>query len=194
VKILSLMIASILLASCSGNDEMPPLWAYEKPVDMLKSATYPYLGFPCTITEKSHGIEIEMMAPADQCFRYGPPQKYGGIWLVEFEASHYLDGVTEAPKAWRWTLHTVDLDFADEAFRRKHLNAPRNAYYIEFTGRRMAYSFPDRRGGSTSSVIVDQISLIREVEAPKETLWCDPRCVPFEQMIERMRQAQPLSQ
>lgn len=177
-----------LLANCSGDRWQPPPAAYTKLSDRMKAATGGFLGAPCSHKERLREFEVMIQSPPIECYRFGPPERMRGIWLYEFEASQFVEGQTSPPVAWEWKPNIVNLDFTRplKAMPQISIMAQRRAFYIEFIGRRMIYPFKNRKGNETI-VTVDGVSRLREVKAPAETMWCDPKCRPFDEAMQAMR-------
>lgn len=186
MRLLLLAAAFSLIAGCSSNSEEPPPWAYARLSDSLKAASFGKFGEPCVKNEKILGDEIEVMESPTECFRYGLPWHYKGIWLYEFEASHFLQNATTAPNSWRHTPDVVHLTFADEQFWDRYPPVRRRAFYIEFIGRKMLHTFK-LNGDSEGFVRVDKITEIRELKAPAQTEFCDPDCKTLLQVREELR-------
>jgi hypothetical protein len=183
---------SVAIPGCSEGNGPPPPKAYAKLSDRLKAASFGMFGYPCAKKEVHRGIEVLAFGPSVECYRFSSPESIRGIWLYEFEASHFLEGQREPPKAWAWTDRTVTLEHnrpMEERFAQLTAAAPRRAYYIEFIGRRMLYPFKYRSGASETIVNVDRLIRIREVKAPKDTLWCKPKCRPFAELVKEHQTA-----
>ena len=99
------------------------------------------LGEPCA-TYKD-GATIYDTSPS--CYRFGPPKRFKGVWLYEFEGSTFLEGATSVPTSRPAYQDTAWLNYDPESINPGlDFNGydtardcyPIHAFEIEFIGQR----------------------------------------------------------
>ncbi|WP_326524305.1 hypothetical protein [Sphingomonas sp.] len=175
-----MLVVSLAITGCQGPfDGRPPAYAYKKFSDRLRALTLGVFGLPCREPMQHNGVTYEMFTGVDACLSTTAPRRYSGVWLTDFEASHFVPSSKGIPKSWRWTPWSIDLEIGrttDSRLKDGIRASPRRAYTISFVGREVAYPARNRFGGSDRIVLVDRVEALRPIPAPRRTMMCLPEC------------------
>jgi hypothetical protein len=157
------------LTACS-SDALP----YRNPFDRLVVALGLewHLGHqPCTRKIVHEGIEMLEFVGTDRCYRFDPPRRMRGVWLVEFEGSEFLPDADRAPDIWAFAEKRIWLEIEDEMLPPEHRAAfykPAQAFAVEFVGRNASYSGAyGHMGAGTHLVLVDRLLSLRALPPPR---------------------------
>jgi hypothetical protein len=152
-------------ANAAGNArrpfDKPPPEAYLRSEDQDRARRGDIDDYPCTIRKEENGtIYIEGL-PRDECVHMTPRQRYRGVWVNEFEGSHfYIDqrhppASPEAPCAW--------LDVERVEFERPAFNG--GSYLLEIEGRRTVHpGLYGHLGSCEHELIVDRVISMKHTE------------------------------
>lgn len=170
-----LLLVSLLaaLAACS-----PEAAAYKHPfnrlvVELGLVGRFGY--YPCSHVTASDGSEVISSLDSEDCYRFDPPRRMRGVWLVGNETSELLPNATRSPAV--WDIMDENQTFLEAEWEEREALPPPvegvgpAAYAIEFIGRPALYPGVYGMLGVRHMVIMDKLLSARAVAPPRPPDW-----------------------
>ena len=172
-----LSLAILMIAGCHRYPDTP-VKAYRHVGDQIKAAGKGLFGYPCTKPNKDDPRVLDS-TPRRECYRFDPPTRMSGIWINDFEGSHFLADGSIAPDP----NHTYGKAtwLGDEPDGRvlplsRDGSGYGKVYAIALIGSRTTYAGRyGHVGGSAYLILADRLISIREVPRPKPGELIDSR-------------------
>jgi hypothetical protein len=162
-----LLVFALVAGGCNGGRRTPAS-AYRHLGDRIKAMGGGWFGWPCVQSSKREPGTLES-SPRRECYRFDKPSRMTGIWIAEFEGSHFFPNGSVMPAAdhYRDKIWLDDEPDGSVLPLARDANGPGKIYAIDFIGERTsdagAYG---HMGGSTYLILADRIISIREVRRP----------------------------
>ncbi|WP_162888129.1 hypothetical protein [Sphingomonas mesophila] len=159
-------MAVMALAGCNERRDTPPE-AYAHLGDRLRARLHAHdFGFlgPCAYRLSESVIGH---IPAQECYRFAPPQRFSGVWVNEYEGSRFCSGAkVDCPYGTSQTW--LEWNGPLPAIFERDPERP-DAYGLEFIGRRtLVAGAYGHMGGSRHYVLVDRLIRVEPVAAEKK--------------------------
>lgn len=166
-RFVACLIGVAILSGC--RDHGPPAAAYRNWGDRLVVATgLRDLGFVWPCTHRVHDKIRNYYAgiPDEECYEFGPPQRFKGLWLAEFEGSRFCPAPAkecsdDRPGDSIWLGFTKRSEVPHAV-----LDHPTGTglYAVDLIGRRSSFrGWYGHLGGADYEILVDRFISVKQL-------------------------------